>query len=325
MHPIGHEFGRLALSLVDKYRQEQQRPEVTFVVGYFGTSWMRPATEAEALWRTTYESGRATGDLFHTGCACAATTQSLLMRGGKLSDIWTESNRFLDFLKPANLKEPIGAIRSVRQTIRNLCGKTRETSSFNTDTFNEAEYVASLADYGSRHFAHYYFINKMLSQYLWRKYDAAWITSQASALYLKDSPGMLHSAEHHFLTGLIHAALAEQQPSSKRSGHVRGVRSAAKRLAKWAAACPPNFEHKAQLLAGELARLSGSAPQAEAAYESAIRAAETFGHQHVAAIAHQRAASFHEQHQSADKATAHRQLARDRFQAWGASAIAESV
>ncbi len=325
MHPIGHEFGRLALSLVDKYQQERQRPEVTFVVGYFGTSWMRPATEAEALWRTTYESGRATGDLFHTGCACAATTQSLLMRGVKLSEIWAESERFLDFLKPVQLKEPIGAIRSIRQTIRILCGKTRDTSSFSTDTFNEVEYVASLTGYGSRHFAHYYFINKMLSQYLWREYEAAWLTSQASALYLKESPGMLHSAEHHFLTGLIHAALAEQQTGSKRSGHVRGLRSAAKRLAKWAAACPHNFEHKAQLLAGELARLSGSMLAAEVAYESAIRAAETFGYQHVAAITHQRYAVLHEQTSTTEKAATERRLAKDCFAAWGASAIAKSV
>ena len=325
IHPVGHDFGRLALSLVDKYQQERQRPEVTFVVGYFGTSWMRPATEAEALWRTTYESGRATGDLFHTGCACAATTQSLLMRGVKLSEIWAESTRFLEFLKPVNLREPIGAIRSVRQTIRNLCGKTNDKTSFSTDSFNEEEYVAGLGNYGSRHFAHYYFVNKMLSQYLWRDYDAALATSQASAKYLKESPGMLHSAEHHFLTGLIHAALAERETGSKRRRFLGGVRSSAKRLAKWAARCPHNFEHKAQLLAGELARLSGSVQAAEAAYESAIRAAAEFGYQHIAAIAHQQAAALHEQAGATEIAAAQQSLAKECFAAWGASALAKSM
>ena len=323
-HPVGHDYGRLALDLVDKFQQERQRPEVTFVVGYFGTSWMRPATEAEALWRTTYESGRTTGDLFHTGCSCAATTQSLLMRGVKLGSIWTESGRFLDFLKPLNLREPIGAIRSVRQLIRNLCGKTNSQSSFSTDSFNEEEYVAGLGSYGSRHFAHFYFVNKMLSQYLWREYDAALATSLASAKYLKESPGMLHSAEHHFLTGLIHAALADRAAGWKRRSHIARVRSAARRFKKWAARCPHNFEHKSQLLRGELSRLSGSRGEADAAYNASIRAATEFGYQHVLAIAHQRLALHHDQNQSADKAALHRQLARDNFQSWGAGAIAKS-
>ena len=319
-HPVGHDYGRLALDLVDKFQQERQRPEVTFVVGYFGTSWMRPATEAEALWKTTYESGRATGDLFHTGCSCAALTQSLLMRGAKLGEVWTESDKFLDFLKPLNLREPIGAIRSVRQMIRNLCGKTRDKSSFSTESFDEEAYVGSLAGYGSRHFAHFYFVNKMLSQYLWREYDAALLTSQASAKYLKESPGMLHSAEHHFLTGLIHAALAHHSTGSKRSRLVRGVRSAASRLAKWAARCPHNFEHKSQLLAAEVARLNGKHTVAVSAYEAAISAAEQFGYRHVQAIAHQLAARFHTADGMREKALHHQTQAEKCFAAWGASA-----
>ena len=71
---FGYDFGRLALALVDRYRNDQQKAEVNFVVGYFGTSWLRPATEAEALWKTAYDAGIETGDLFHTGAACAATT-----------------------------------------------------------------------------------------------------------------------------------------------------------------------------------------------------------------------------------------------------------
>ena len=319
-HPVGYEYGRLALSIIDKFQQERQRPEVTFVVGYFGTSWMRPATEAEALWKTTSESGRATGDLFHTGCACAATTQSLLMRGAKLGEVWAESDKFLDFLKPLNLREPIGAIRSVRQMIRNLCGKTRDKSSFSTESFDEEAYVASLAGYGSRHFAHFYFVNKMLSQYLWREYDAALLTSHASAKYLKESPGMLHSAEHHFLTGLIHAAIAHHSTGSKRSRLVRGVRSAASRLAKWAVRCPHNFEHKSQLLAAEVARLNGKHSAAVSAYEAAISAAEQFGYRHVQAIAHQLASRFHTADGMREKASHHQTQAEKCFAAWGASA-----
>ena len=319
-HPVGYDYGRLALSIVDKFQQEKQRPEVSFVVGYFGTSWMRPATEAEALWRTTYDSGRATGDLFHTGAACAATIQSLFMRGMSLPEIWNESDRFMEFLKPLNLREPIGAIRSVRQAIRNLRNRTLDKSTFSTDTFHEDEYVASLSQYGSRHFAHFYYVNKMLTQYLWKEYDAALATSQVSAKYLKESPGMLHSAEHCFLTGLIQAAQAERSTGWKRFVLMRGLRSAAKRFTGWAKRCPHNFEHKSQLLAGELARLNGDSEAAVVAYCTAIGAAGEHGYRHVQAIAHQLASRVHAQRGVDEQARYHRSLAEKCFVDWGASA-----
>ena len=80
-YQTGYDFGRLSLALVERFGNRKQRAEVHFVVGYFGTSWLRPATEAEALWRTARAAGRETGDLFHTGCACAGIAQSQLMRG----------------------------------------------------------------------------------------------------------------------------------------------------------------------------------------------------------------------------------------------------
>ncbi len=319
-HPVGYDYGRLALSIVDKYQQEKQRPEVSFVVGYFGTSWMRPATEAEELWRTTYDSGRATGDLFHTGCACAATIQSLFMRGVSLPEIWNESDRFMEFLKPLNLREPIGAIRSVRQAIRNLRSRTLNKSTFSTDTFQEDEYVSSLSQYGSRHFAHFYYINKMLTQYLWQEYDAALATSQISAKYLKESPGMLHAAEHYFLTGLIQAAQAERSTGWKRYGYLRGLRSAAKRFAGWAQRCPHNFEHKSHLLAGELTRLNGDGTAAAVAFNAAIRSAGEHGYRQVQAMAHQLASRLHAQMGVDEQAGYHRSLAEKCFVDWGAVA-----
>ncbi len=319
-HPVGHDYGRLALSIVDKFQQEKQRPEVSFVVGYFGTSWMRPATEAEELWRTTYDSGRATGDLFHTGAACAATIQSLFMRGVSLPEIWSESDRFMEFLKPLNLREPIGAIRSVRQAIRNLRSRTLSNSTFSTDTFHEDEYVAGLSQYGSRHFAHFYYVNKMLTQYLWKEYEAALATSQISAKYLKESPGMLHSAEHYFLTGLIQAAQAERSTGWKRYGCLRGLRSAAKRFAGWAQRCPQNFEHKSHLLAGELARLNGDGTAATAAYNAAIRSAGEHGYRQVQGLAHQIASRVHAHRGVHEQARYHRSLAEKCFVDWGASA-----
>ena len=120
----GYEFGRLALELVEKYDNAKQRAEVNFVVGYFGTSWLRPATDAETLWKAAYTSGLDSDDLFHTGCACCATILSYFMRGVPTNTIMDRSAEYLDLLQRVGLREPAGAVTAVRQAIRNLRGET---------------------------------------------------------------------------------------------------------------------------------------------------------------------------------------------------------
>ena len=149
------------------------------------------------------------GDLFHTGCACAGTTMSYFMRGVPLDDDLGQSHRSLSrMLGRHRLREPIGVVTAVRQAIRNLRGETPSATSLDDDGFDEAAFVAGLATYGSRHFAHMYFIVKMQLLYLRGEYDAALDVASRSAAYCKDSPGMLHVADHVPLSRARLAALA---------------------------------------------------------------------------------------------------------------------
>jgi predicted ATPase len=205
-HKTGHEFGKLSLALVDRFGNEHQRPEVNFVIGYFGSSWLRPAPEAEQLWQVTHDVGLRVGDLFHTGCACCATILSWWMRGVPFAEIERQAASHRDFLERAHLREPLGAIRAVSQAMRNLQGLTRERTSFTDSDFDETAFRGQVAGFGSRHFAHYYFVLRMQTLYLWGEYEKALTAADASVAYLGDSPGMLHSAEHHFFHALILAA-----------------------------------------------------------------------------------------------------------------------
>jgi hypothetical protein len=313
-HRFGYEFGRLALSLVERYRNEQQRAEVNFVVGYFGTSWLRPAVEAEALWQIAYEAGLQTGDLFHTGCACAGATMSHFMRGVPLNDIWDESESFLEVLRRNRLREPIGVVTTIRQAIRNLRGETAGADSLDADDFDESAFVEDLATYGSRHFAHMYFIVKMQVLYLRGDYEAAIQMALRSAAYLKDSPGMLHAADHCFYQALALAAVGRSR---------RVVSRAAARFRKWAAACPDNFLHKSQILDGEIARAAGRSGEAALVHARAAETARTYGYVHVEALAadlESRALASAGKHADADRA---RERAADAYRRWGATSLSD--
>ena len=312
-HRTGHEFGRLSLSLVEQYGNAQQRAEVHFVVGYFGTSWIEPATQAEALWRVAFEAGLETGDLFHTGCACAGTIMSVHMRGVTFDEVSREGARMLRVLDGARLREPAGVVRTVQQAMRNLRGETHGHDTLSDDGFDEVALVASLDGYGSRHFAHGCHVVRMEVAYLWADLARAQAIDTVAAAYLKDSPGMLHAAEHQFYAAMT--ALAQDQ-----AGQV--VRRTATQFARYARTCPHNFAHKAHLLEGELARVAGRRDDALAAFAAAADAARRFGYLNMEALAERLTARVHEATgMTAARADARRRAA-DAYERWGATALA---
>jgi predicted ATPase len=315
-HRFGYEFGRLALALVERYRNEQQRAEVNFVVGYFGTSWLRPAEEAEALWKVAYDAGIQTGDLFHTGCACAGTTMSHFMRGVPLQQIWDDSESVLEVLRRNRLREPMGVVTAIRQAIRNLRGETSGNSTLDDDVFDEDAFVQDLAGFGSRHFAHMYFIVKMQVLYLRGDFEAAIEMAARSAAYLKDSPGMLHVADHYFYQALALAAAGRSR---------RVVSRAAARFRKWSAACPDNFLHKLQVIEGEMSRAKGGGEEAAAMHARAADTARKYSYVHIEALAadlESRALARLGRTIEADRARAR---SADAYRSWGATSLCERL
>ena len=164
----------------------------------------------------------------------------------------------------------------------------------------------------------------MQTLYLWGDLDAAIDTLDAAQPYLKDSAGMLHSAEHRFYEALILAASLRCATAPQRRSGLRRIRKQHRLLQKWAAHCPHNFLHKERLVAGELARLSGDPDRAVELYLEAQRAAADHGYQHIEALAHQLAATALRD-RDPTAAASHLEAARALYRRWGASAFADSL
>ncbi len=317
-HRAGSEFGELSLHLVERFQNDAQRAEVNFVVGYFGTSWLKPSREAESLWATAFESGKSSGDLFHTGCAACAMVLGMFMRGESLDRVWVVSEDNFELLRKYRLKEPEGAIRAVRQAILNLRGRTSTPASFSDGEFDEAQFAGQLDSYGSRHFALYYHVAKMQVLVLRGLYPEAVDISAGAETISRDARGMLHGAELVFYDAF--ALLAREQPLS--FGEARRTRSALRKFRAWAKECPANFQSRERLLAAEFARRSGG--NALALYTEAAACASQFGHLHLQALAEQRAAILLNAPGRGGEAAAHRSTAYSLFQQWGASALIPS-
>ncbi|MDD5112770.1 MAG: diguanylate cyclase [Methylobacter sp.] len=311
-HQAGYDYGRLSLGLLDRFANQRQRAEVNFVYGYFAHSWTHPAADTENYWRAALESGLESSDWFHSGCACCGLAQSQLMRGVPLDKLWHDTDGMLTTLKRIDSQEHLGVLLGVRQAIQTLRG--------NIDTdFDEAAFVESLSGYGTRHFAHYYFVNKMHCLYLWGEYDSALKLSRLSAGYLKDSAGMLHGVEHHFYYALILAKLYPGLARLDRYKALGKIQRTEKKLRHWARRCPQNFQSRYHLLAGEIQRLRHHPELALLAYQHAANDAEANGQLHLEALANELAARLHADLGQERLAKFHFEEAVYCYRRWGAT------
>ncbi|MGZ8184279.1 MAG: protein kinase domain-containing protein [Methylobacter sp.] len=318
-HQAGYDYGRLSLGLLDQYANQRQKAEVNFVYGYFAHSWMHAAADTEIYWRVALDSGLESGDWFHSGCACCGLAQSQFMRGVPLDTIWHDTDTMLDTLKRIDSREHTGVILGIRQAIQNLRGHTDAPDSFAAADFDEALFAESLAEYGSRHFAHYYFVNKIQCLYLWGEYDRALELSRVSAGYLKDSTGMLHAVEHHFYTALILAKLYSGMPRTDRYKALWTMHRTEKNLLRWARRCPQNFLSRCYLLGGEIHRLRQRPAMAVLAYQHAAAEAEANGQLHLEALANELAADLYASLGQKRLVRFHVEEAGYCYQRWGAN------
>jgi hypothetical protein len=326
-HRTGYAFGQLVLDLVERYGNASQRAEVNFVVGYFGTSWMRPVAEAEARWDRAFAAGIESEDLFHTGCAAAGLIMSHHMRGVEAEPLLKRADELLDQLRRYHLREPAAVIVATRQFVRNLRGQTNDSLTLSSADFDESEHVRQFAGFGSRHFVHFYHVLRTELLYLRGQYDLAAESARVSAGCLKDSPGMLHAAEHHFYAALVAAARGAAKDAGvvRRWRALREVRRAHRKFARWASRCEANFRHKERVLAGEIHRLAGRSAPAIATYDEAVTAASKYGYVQIEALAHQLAARLIHGAGDPTAAGARLELARTAYRRWGADDYAATL
>jgi class 3 adenylate cyclase len=321
----GYRYGELTLELVEKFKSNFYKAETHFVVGYFAVPWFKPAIEMESYWQLAYEVGLEQGDSFHASCACCGSTQSYFMRGMVLDEIIEISDGFLVFNNQINNEEALLTIKSVRQSIFNLQGKTTSKNSFTSDNFNEEESIDAYKNFNSRHFAHYYFINKMMVLYFREAYSLAYEISKESDSYLKDSPGMLHTAEHYFYKALIICSLYEKASTLQKIKWKITVKGIIKKFKKYSKDCPDNFIHKYQLLLANYCMINQDFHAMEKFALEASESAEKYGYIQIQALSTYLLAKHYNSTKKEKLAVYFMTEAIDCFHEWGATDISNSI
>jgi len=317
----GYEFGRLALAMNEKFNNLNQKSEVNFVSAYFTNVWMRPAKETETYYQAAYDNGLQVGDFFHVSCAACTTVMSQFLRGVYLNEVETLGVNFQKLMSRINSVEAYGAIQATLSSIKNLRGETLSPESYSHDDHNEEEFIKTINTFNSLHFTHFYYVNKMLTLFLWGKYAEALAVAKQSEKYLKYSIAMLHTVEHFFLYALISSAVFSQTKEKK---HLKNMQNIHKKINKWSKNNPQNFEHQVLLIEAELESHTGDEWKAIDLYEKAAHSAAKNGFFQKRALSNELAGRFLAR-KTTRLAYPYLTEAMQGYQSWGASAIAAKI
>src|SRR5262245_36200063 len=311
--------GELGYELVERKDLRRFEGLVALVFSTMVMPWSKHVRTCRSVIRRTFEVTHNRHDRYKAVMNANILLSNLLLAGDPLVEVQSEAEVNLAFCKTAVFGDFTDAVSFHVALVRSLRGSTRQFGSFDDKQFDEREMESHFATEPHLLCVEcWYWIRKLQARFLAGDYAEALEASHRAQPLLCESPGMLELAEHEFYSALARARLCESPATAEGRKHFETIGAHHQQLEVWARHCPENFENRALLVAGEIARIERRDPDAMRLYEQAIRSAHDNGFINNEAVAHEIAAHFYADRGLDRIAKTCLQGARDGYRQWGA-------
>jgi predicted ATPase len=321
----GRRISELALQLLRSNDDPVAAGSSLFVLAGFAFPWTRHLKETTQLLLEGHQESIRGGDLLYAGfCLNVAITQQCMY-----SDSADEAFRFLDqhesYLLRLNNPHTITEITALRQMLRQLSGKTKNSSTFDDDEFREDQFLKYLIEIDDPIPTGFYFAFKLKALFIMGLYEKAFELAEEAEQRSAATWGQFVFAEHSFFYYLTVVRRIAQSPRKKRRRLQRTLNKKLKLMKKWASFCPENFAHKQLLMEAEIARTEGEGSKAQRLYEKAVTSAREAEFPLNAALGSELAGRFELERGRESEAVTWLQTAREGYAKWGAHAKVEAM
>ncbi|BAZ00418.1 serine/threonine protein kinase with two-component sensor domain [Tolypothrix tenuis PCC 7101] len=288
---IGYEFGKLALSLLEKLNAQSMKCITLNLFGAFIQHRRQALLTTLIIQKESYRAGMESGDFLYAGYSIQGYAFGRLFTGAELNALAAELSAYSAAL--AQFKQD--SARIYLDMIQQTVAQFRETVSqpdcligtFYDETvmFPKHEQDRDLTAFA---FTYNY---KLLLAYSFGNYHAALEYITQFKFYLMAVSGMFLVPLFHFYAALTHLALVSSQ--AKAAEILAEVESHQQTLHGWAQDAPMNYLHKWHLVEAEKLRVTGDKLGAMEHYEQAITLAKTNQFINEEALANELAAKFY--------------------------------
>jgi len=322
-YKVGHEMGKVAIALAEKYDKSLSKCIVYFTIGAIILHWTHHAKKGLEYLHKAIDCSFEAGDVLIAGYSYGVILENKYLMGTPLGEILEEARKCSNYARKVK-HENLGINAAVYERLVSvLTGRTGILSSKDPQDFDEEEFFKSVKGDKASLVAHYY--SKMQLCYLSGNYREALYMVERIKNFAGVIIGFLMSAECNFYHSLTITAVYGELPSEERKRFMKTLKKNQRRMKKWSNSCAANFLHKYLLVEAEMSRVFGRKQEAGTLYDKAIQSARESGYIQNEACACELAARFYAAEGRVGIAKAYMSDAISLYRKWGAEAKVQDL
>ncbi|HXA02245.1 MAG TPA: AAA family ATPase [Cytophagaceae bacterium] len=312
------EFLEMSLHLNDKFNDAKLKGKLNLLRGSSIFFWRKHIAGAVPLLEGALIDLLNIGDFAYAGYTIHSLVWTLIETGLPIDEILAVARKKTAILAETRNETIVELVRQMRQFLACLKGKTRGVTSFEDDTFNEAESLAIFAKGQFLSGYTYHYIMKQIAAFLFERIDEALDYSKLAEEKLTEAMSTPVGAIQPFFHALTLAAAYPKVPADQQREFAETLNGLLRKLKRWADNCPENFLNRYALVSAEVARIEGRDMEAMRLYEEAIKSARENHFIQNEGIAYEVASRFYREKGFEIFANTYLVKARDRYFRWGA-------
>jgi predicted ATPase/class 3 adenylate cyclase len=321
--PRGYEYGKLSVSMIEKFDDVSLKSRIFYLYTMFVHHWSNHWSSMTPWFKRGIEAGYQSGDLLYL----AYSAQDCIIWDPQL-DLETaaqEHRRMLTIVKECEYQDSFDSGSLFLQMQLNFQGLTKGRFSMTDDTFDEA---ACLEGMKGRRFMtgiSNYHIYKAEIHLLYNDPQGALEHVLEQDKRMSSVMSLPQEVRFHIVSFLVRAMLVNSSTLENRDGHLAKMHESLSKMTRWAGHCKENFEHLRLLMEAELAGIAGQAREALLLYDQAIAAARQYSFQRDEAMANEMAARMLIRFGLSKAAEGYLQDAQYLYYRWGAHRKVEEM
>lgn len=266
----GYRFGRLAMTLADRFGSLEQKTKVLHSFTGYVDHWKRHLSETLEDAVKGYQTGLESGDFEFAGYNTYIHSKHSLYCGRPLRGAEREMTAYSEAVRQLKQELPLGFNNIFRQTAQNLLGRCENPTHLIGDAYDERVMLPRHHEANDRLGLFYYNVCRLMLCFFFEDYSKAVACSEAADIEIKRiSAGPSDYPLNVFLGALARMAEARRHPEQQPQTAVETADHEAQ-LSLWAAHAPMNYQHKYHLVAAERAQLLGDNAKAFEHYDQAL-------------------------------------------------------
>lgn len=314
----GEAFGKLSLSLLDKFNANFLKCRTTFVYHAFTSHWTHPLKQSLSGYIKAYEYGISFGDVEYATGNILFYAMSSLNLGNDLNFLDQEMESFTRFIERSGLKRNLNVYLVIRQFIQNMLAKSEDPEVLTGFYYDEEKGISEATANNDVMAVCWIYLYKAILSYILGNNKLALETIEKIHPFL---PGILSQnliPLFHFYESLI--LLENYDPQNSASAKfLKRIKSNLKKLKSWGSMSPENTLHKAVLVEARLSEFTNPSETINL-YNSAIQISNQNSYPVEQAIACELAARFCLKKDWTNLVKSYLRDAEFLYQKWGATA-----